>query len=110
MINIVTVNYPLDGDQIINTEIDGDETLLDADVVIWLTSEFSDMWVDIARLNKSNVAYVYSPESDRIRSIFSSRKDEIKSLLDNGKIIISFLHPLLGFQGEIRNRNDYFKI
>ncbi|MBC8552355.1 MAG: hypothetical protein H8D23_22230 [Candidatus Brocadiales bacterium] len=65
------------------------------------------MWVDIARLNKSNVAYVYSPESDRIRSIFSSRKDEIKSLLDNGKIIISFLHPLLGFQGEIRNRNDY---
>ncbi len=34
MINIVTVNYPLDGDQIINTEIDGDETLLDADVVI----------------------------------------------------------------------------
>jgi|GEM_PF-2515999 hypothetical protein len=110
MINIVTVNYPLDGDRIINTEIDGEETLLDADVVICDPSEFSNMWEEVVRINKSNVSYVYSPESDRIRDIFSSRKGEIKSLLDNGKIIISFLHPLLGFNGQIRSDNDYNSI
>ena len=107
MINIVTVTYPLDGDRIVNTEIDGDETLLDADVIICDPSEFSNMWINDVKRSDNNVPKMYSPKSDRIRNTFSSRKGEIKSLLENGKIIISFLHPLSWFKGEIRNISKY---
>jgi hypothetical protein len=107
MINIITINYPLNGDKIINTEIDGDETLLDADLVICDPSEFSQLWDDKIRSGNDNVPRLNSPHSDRIRNTFNSRKNEIESLLDNGKIIISFLHPVSGFEGEIGNQSKY---
>ncbi len=107
MINIVTVNYPLIGDRVVNTDIDGDETLLDADVVICNPSEFKKLWIKDVKRGDDNIPKLYSPLSDRIRNTFNSRKKEITSLLDNGKIIISFLHPVSGFEGEKGNLNQY---
>src|SRR5690606_29940099 len=99
MIDIITVNYPLEGDRITNTKIDGDITLLDADVVICDPSEIRELWKDVKR-GSDNIPYMYSPNSDRIRATLNSRKTEVESLLENGKIIISFLTPLSGFKGE----------
>lgn len=72
--NIVTVNYPLDGKNILNTTINGEETLLNADIVVFNPSTFSELWK-----SKINNAYdgtprVFSPESDRIRKIFALKK------------------------------------
>lgn len=106
MIDIITVNYPLEGDRVTNTEIDGDITLLDADVVICDPSEIRELWKDVKRGN-DNIPYMYSPNSDRIRATLNSRKTEVESLLENGKIIISFLTPLSGFRGEKGNRSEY---
>jgi len=106
MINIITVNYPLNGDGIINTSIDGGETLLDADIVVFDPSEFSSLW-NHAKKGDDNVRRLYSPTSDQIRNTFSSRRREVETLLENGKIIISFLHPTSGFKGEIGNESRY---
>lgn len=106
MINIITVNYPLNGDGIINTSIDGGETLLDADIVVFDPSEFSSLWEN-AKRGDDNLRRLYSPTSDQIRNTFSSRRNEVETLLENGKVIISFLHPTSGFKGEIGNQSKY---
>lgn len=106
MINIITVNYPLNGDGIINTTIDGDETLLDGDIVVFDPSEFSSLW-ELTKKGDDNVRRLFSPTSDQIRNTFSSRRREVEALLENGKVIISFLHPTSGFKGEIGNQSKY---
>jgi len=106
MMNIITVNYPLNGEGIINTSIDGDETLLDADIVVFDTSEYPNLWTD-AKRGDDNVRRLYSPISDQIRNTFNSRKREVETLLENGKVIISFLYPTSGFRGEIGNQSKY---
>lgn len=104
--NIITINYHLSVDKIVNTQLDGDETLLDADLVIIDPSSFSSMW-------KSHIASrtggptVYSPNSDRLKNIFSSRRGEIETLLECGKIIVVFASPVNGFNAEINDQNRY---
>ncbi len=107
MINLITINYPLEGKSIVNTEIDGDETLLDADVVIARVSEFPKLWVDKLQTWDDGIPRVYSPDSDRITNLFESRRNEVESLLENGKIIITFLEPLTGFKAEVRNTTRF---
>lgn len=105
--NIVTVNFYLDDNRVINTTIDSNETFLDADVVIFDPSEFQNLWHDKVKLANDNVGRIYSPTSDKIRQLFTSRRNEVKTLLENGKIIISIINPLTGFNGEIANVNKY---
>ncbi len=107
MINIATVDYYLDDKKVVNTSINGYETLLDADVVIFDPSEFYKLWEGKVRYGDDNVGRVYSPTSDQIRQIFEARKNEVETLLENGKIIISILHPISGFNGEIGDRSQY---
>ena len=105
--NIVTVNYYLNDDKVINTYIDGDETLLDADVVIFDPSEIQKPWKNKIHYDDANIGRLNSPISDQIRQVFNSRKNEVETLLENGKIIISILNPLSGFNGEIGNQRTY---
>jgi len=107
MINIVTIDYDLEGEKIVNTNIDGDETLLDADLVIIEPKNFNRLWKKVVRENNDGTPRVYSPQSDRIRNTFESRRNEIETLLENGKIIICFLSPIKGFYGEINDKSNY---
>ena len=107
MINIVTVDYYLDDKKVVNTSINGYETLLDADVVIFDPSEFPKLWENKVKYGDDNIGRIYSPISDQIRQIFESRKNEVETLLENGKIIISVLHPIYGFNGEVGDRSKY---
>ncbi|MDP3462799.1 MAG: hypothetical protein Q8S18_08440, partial [Bacteroidales bacterium] len=105
--NLVTINYYLNFEDVVNTEIDGDKTLLDADVVLCEPSNFKRIWEKHISMGDNNVPLVFSPNSDRVRNTLHSRKEEIKSLLDNGKIIITFLQPVNGFRGEVSNNSQY---
>jgi len=109
MINIITINYPLNGDLIVNTEVNGDETLLDADMVIINPSEFSSIWSDYLS-SRSDTPTIHSPNSDRVRNTFSSRRIEIETLLSNGKIIVTFICPVKGFKAEVSNQSIYNKV
>jgi len=107
MINISTVNYYQKGDNILNTSIDGEETLLDSDLVILNPEGFNRLWEDIVNESSDGKRRVYSPHSDRIRNIFESRKNEIETLLINGKVIVCFVSELAGFYGEIDDKSRY---
>lgn len=105
MINIVTVNYHIEGEGIVNTELGGDETLLDADVVIIDPSEIAELWTEHLIARSSGIDRVSSPMSDQFRKEMASRKREIGTLLENGKVIIQFLEPICYFEGQ--NRGSY---
>lgn len=94
------------GDSIVNTEVNGDETLLDADLVIIDPSEFSSIWKNLLASN-ADTPTIYSPNSDKVRNTFASRRNEIQTLLSNGKIIVTFIHPVNAFKAEIANQSKY---
>lgn len=106
MLNIITLNYPLLGESIVNTEIDSDDTLLDADLVIINPSEFSSIWSEFVT-TRTGSSTVYSPNSDIVRNIFASRRKEIETLLLNGKIIVTFIYPVVGFKAEVKNQSNF---
>ena len=108
MINVVTIDYwDISGKEVVHTNLQGEETLLDADVVVIDPSQFSDLWQNDTFSWDDGIARARSPLSDRIRRIFKTRQKEIETLLENGKIIVSFLEPLEGFLGEINGDARY---
>ena len=103
MIHIITIDYHLSVYKIVNSTLNGDETLLDADLVIIGPQNFSYHWTNYLRSEKISPA-LYSPYSDVIRSTFAPRLCEIETLLENRKIIITFLCPVIGFRAEINDQ------
>lgn len=95
MINIVTLNYSLDVDNVVNSTIDGKETLLDADIIITNPSEYSNLWTSKTR--QVPVPHFYTSS---IKAIFSSRRNELHTLLENGKILVVFMSPLIIVKGK----------
>lgn len=106
MINITTVDYYLQDESVHNIFIDANETILDADVVIFSPYVYKNLWSNDARSQDDNSDYVFSPKSDQIREIFEKRRNEVETLLDNGKIIITILDPVVNFRGQIKGYND----
>lgn len=85
MINIVTINYKLNGDHVTNTTISGNETLLDADLVIYNSFGINEHM----NLNRQGSSLPLSYAKP-----FAARYEEMNTLLKNGKIIIAFLSPV----------------
>ncbi|MBC7749598.1 MAG: hypothetical protein H7Z76_13675 [Methylotenera sp.] len=70
--------------------------MLDADLIIANPSEFDTAWVGGIGKSKS-ASYSYT---GRIKNIFNSRKNELTTLLNNGKILVVFLCPIKAIRGE----------
>jgi len=96
MINIVTINYHLADPKVVNTTINGAETLLDGDLIIANPEEFTIAWTDIVA---KRISLQYNT-GKKVRNIFNSRKNELWTLLENGKILIVFLCPFKGIKVE----------
>lgn len=107
MINITSVNYLLEDNGILNIKLDDDDTLLDSDLVILNPVEYSTLWLNKTRLENDGIKRVDSPNSDYIRKIFLSRKKEIDTLLENGKVIVVFLNPVRVVAGEKGDTGNY---
>jgi len=107
MLNIVTINYFLQGEHVVNTDIKGEETLLDADLVIINPSVFEKIWEDYLKKDIEGNLKIDSPQSDAIKSIFESKRKEIEILLQNGKVIVCFVSPIAGFHGERNSKREY---
>jgi len=107
MLNIITIDYPLEAEGIINTSFEGDETLLDADLVIADPSSFDSFCSGSIYVNSEGNRTLRSPESNRVMRILNKKRYEIETLLSNGKVIIVFISPMYGFLGEVNPRYDY---
>ena len=82
--------------KVVNTTINGAETLLDGDLIIANPDEFSIAWTDTVA---KRISLQYST-SKKVKNIFNSRKNELWTLLENGKILIIFLCPFKGIKVE----------
>lgn len=98
MINIATMNFHLDGEGITNTQIDGRETLLDADLIIANPKEFSRVWQ--SHTNSTTIAYL---SAEKVRNVFLTRSNELYTLLNNGKILVVFLSPITIINAQARS-------
>jgi len=102
MLKIITIDYYLSGSDVINTSLLDEQTLLDADIVIINPENFHQHWEHAKVL--SDVGYLHSFQgSDQLRNLFLWRKTELETLLQHGKIILSFLAPVRGVNSEIHN-------
>jgi len=107
LLNIITIDYFLKADNVTNIDIDGEQTLLDADIVIVNPDNFPQLWGDYLKTNRDGKKIVYPPDSDRVSSIFAYRKKEIQTLLEKGKIIIVFACPRYVDHAVSNNQNTY---
>jgi hypothetical protein len=82
---IVTVDYNIEDERISNILMDSDNSLLDGDIII-----IDPLIYDQILLLKETNGIYYNNNIDRI---FVHRKNEIKTLLKRGKIIIVFFRP-----------------
>lgn len=76
--------------------------MLDADIVISAPQNFEALWKYETRSQKLS-----SPKSDKIRKYFEIKQREISTLLKYGKVIIVFIYPIKGFNGEVNNKGYY---
>jgi hypothetical protein len=107
MLNIATIDYELLVDNVLNTTIDGEETILDADLVIVNPGGFERLWTQKTFRGLDTQLSIRSPDSDLLVGTFYQRKNEIQTLLQNGKIIIVFLSPLATLNCEKMNSNAF---
>lgn len=96
MINIATVDYFLEGDGVMNTNLDGKETLLDADILVINPTDFHHYWSSASGLGilTSNERYIKYGYSSNIKTTFERRSNEISTLLNNGKIVLIMMSPV----------------
>jgi hypothetical protein len=108
MLRIQTADYYIEYDQVVNSSMFGEETLLDADILVVEPEDIQKKWSSkLSKRNDGALVLYSSKGSDDIRNVYRSRANEIESLLSNGKIIIVFVAPLSGFMGEINDQNQY---
>ena len=106
---ISTLNFRIKNNDVLNTTFSGNETLLDSDVVICDTPNIKEDWGKVS-LGKDNKYYLRSPDSLKLQEQLSHRKNEIKTLLENGKVIVCFLSAPIYILAEGRRVNIYDKI
>lgn len=106
---ISTLNFRIKNKDVLNTTFSGNETLLDSDVVICNTPNINEDWGRVS-LGKDNKYYLRSPDSLKLQEHLSHRKNEIKTLLENGKVIVCFLGAPIIVYGEGKRVNIYNEI
>ena len=107
MIRITTLDYYLDEEEILNSSMNGIETLLDTDLLIANPLGCNYLWKKYLRNSADDSLWLNSPKSDEIRKILKLRKNETTTLLENGKVIVCFIHPIELINAEIGNSRDY---
>jgi len=98
MINIITLDFPIQGKGITNISFDGLETLLDADLVIIDPSKISQKWANSNSFNSSGNPLINAFEGRLIINMIERRRREIEILLEQNKVIIVFACPVKEFE------------
>lgn len=107
MLRIQTVDYIIEHDQVANSSMFGDETFLDADILVVQPEDIRNTWHDKLSSRDENLVLYSKDGSDYLRNVYRSRAVEIESLLSNGKIVIVFVKSLSGVLGEIKNSREF---
>ncbi|MFY0603576.1 MAG: hypothetical protein JXQ93_06470 [Flavobacteriaceae bacterium] len=101
--NITTVNFHINHDEVDNIDFLGGNTLLDSDVVIFDPGNLKFSWSDYIKYNNRAELNVSSPISDEINKTFDRIQSEVNTLLSNGRIVISIVHPEEIYKLQIEN-------
>ncbi len=103
MLKIISVGLTFKSSDVLNINFEDKQTLLDSDIVIIDPESFNRYWKD-AHVLKNGITYLSSSlGSNQIRKTFELRKKEITTLLDKGKVLITFLSPIQKIHAEINN-------
>lgn len=107
MLRIQTVDYYIEHDQVVFSSMFGEETFLDADILVIYPDDIRNTFNEKLSTRDGKLVLYTEDGSDYIRKVFRSRAGEIESLLSNGKIVIVFVRSLSGIMGEINNKRDF---
>jgi hypothetical protein len=107
MYKIISVDYEFDNENVKNLKFYSPESFLDADVLIinphvseWLLKKMT------AYNGVNKLEYRNNPAA--VIEIYKRRRDEIESLLKNGKIVLIFMAPEYRFEPQYAS-NQYLK-
>ncbi len=104
---IISVDFDIDVEDVTNTTMNSEISLLDGDIIVINPSKTEWCFGEFKKYEGSgNKLVTKSLNSIQKMKKFKERKAEMKRLLDNGKIIISFLAPIQTMKMQ-KNRNDY---
>ncbi len=111
MLKIVTLNYVIESENVINTRLNDDNTLLDADIIIVSPAGLSDDWKGKCFDGSDGRKTIITKNgSDALRDNFYRRQQEINTLLDNGKIVFCLLSPVFRVLGQVEGSHSYNEI
>jgi hypothetical protein len=96
MLKVISVDYPIENDDVKNISFLGDETFLDADILI-LNIEMINNIIQNSfyKIREYNYSISSNDSYNVICDKMAQRTDEVKKLLYAGKKIIVFLYPIL---------------
>lgn len=94
MLDIITVNFPIDNDKIINKDFEDKRTILDSDITIFSPSRIFNSWQLIYDGLLKNQRYVNDSKAYQIFTIMEEISREVLTLLHNGKTIVCLLEPV----------------
>ncbi|KAB7530754.1 hypothetical protein F8C76_04435 [Flagellimonas olearia] len=106
---IATLDYFIDDKSVLNTELIGDVTVLDSDIVICDPPNLIRKW-EGHLMSEANENYLSANYSIGWIKSVAERRAELSTLLENGKLIICFLNPLTEILAQKRYRGDYESI
>lgn len=111
MLKIVSVEFDLESFDIPNVSLEGPESFLDADVLITKPSSIG-RFLGSNNCGLDGVFTLFSRmhHSDLLINSIKRRNFEILSLLDAGKLVVTFLDPLVYIDAEIRNTSKFLNI
>src|SRR5687767_14752970 len=94
MSKVITLNYPLNVNGVVNTNIESDVTLLEADIVIANPDNF---YRGYSSSEGHDYLFFDDFASNTVTRGIKFRCDEIRVLLENGKVVIIFVSPFKRF-------------
>ncbi|MCZ7384030.1 MAG: hypothetical protein O8C63_04695 [Candidatus Methanoperedens sp.] len=103
MLKIISIGFQFKSADVLNINFEDKQTLLDSDIVIIDPESFNRYWNKAFVMNDGIKYLASSQGSNQIRTTFELRKKEITTLLNKGKVLITFLSPIQKIQVDIGN-------
>lgn len=107
MLKIISIGFPFKSADVLNIDLVDKQTLLDGDIILINPESLNNYWKNAYRSDSGSRYLNAGNGSNIIRGLFELRKKEIATLLNKGKILISFLAPINEVKAQIGVSGEY---